>query len=215
MRWLGWLGALALGWAGCAAPAQDRVRAYNEDGVFLYQRGDYAGARDTFLAALALQPEDPGLLYNAGQCYDRLGDATKSENYYNLCLQRVPNHPAARHALTVLLVRTNRRDQAERMVQDWQAHQPELSSPYAEYGWLWRTRGDLLQAQAYLQRALELDPRDQRALIELGILYETMHRPDRAIALYERVLEQEPRHAEVTERLNLLQAQGATRPQPD
>src|SRR5437660_8497925 len=108
MRWVCLLGALALVWAGCAAPAQDRVRAYSEDGLILYTQGNYAGARDTYLAALALKPDDPGLLYNAGQCCDRLGDTAKAESLYNQCLQRTPTHPACRHAQAALLVRQGR-----------------------------------------------------------------------------------------------------------
>ena len=51
-----WLTGLVLAWAGCAPAVQDRVRDYNEDGVFLYKQGDFLAARQSFEAALALQP---------------------------------------------------------------------------------------------------------------------------------------------------------------
>jgi len=215
MRWLGWLGALALGWAGCAAPAQDRVRAYNEDAVFLYQRGDYAGARDTFLAALTLQPEDPGLLYNAGQCYDRLGDATKAETYYNQCLQRVPNHPACRHAQVALLVRQGRTAEVTRLIEDWLKREPKSAEALALDGWLWHQAGDLPRAQIRLQQALELDPRNCRALTELALVYEAVQMPDRALVLYERSLEQDRNQPDVAARINFLLSRGAKPPKPE
>jgi Tfp pilus assembly protein PilF len=206
---------LAFVLAGCVNPAPERLRAYNEDGVFLFQRGDYFAACESFRAALALQPEDPALLYNTGECYDRMGDVAKAERYYNECLQRDPNHAECRHALTVLLVRVGRRQAAVQMVQEWMAREPKRAAAYAEDGWLWFQAGDLPRAQTRLHQALELDPRDRRALIELARVYETLRRPDRAADLYERLLATDPKQAEVVSRLNLLRAQGAGAPLPD
>jgi tetratricopeptide (TPR) repeat protein len=211
-----WIFGLALGVAGCASLQQDdRVSVYTEDGVQLFRRGDYAGARACFQAALELKPDDATLLYNLGECYDRQANTAKAEHFYNACLQRAPNHAACRHALDVLLVRTNRRDEATRLVQDWVAREPKLAAAYAEYGWLWRELGDLPGSQVRLQKALELDPHDPRALIELGLLYEAMQRPERAVVLYERVLERDPNQPEVVQRLVALQVQGVGPPRPE
>jgi len=78
MRWAGCALGLAVCLGGCVSPADDRARQYNEDGLALFERGDYNRARDNFQAALAVHPADPGLLYNLGQCYDRQGDATRA-----------------------------------------------------------------------------------------------------------------------------------------
>jgi Tfp pilus assembly protein PilF len=197
------------------SPDLERVRAYSEDGLYLFQRGDYPAARESFQAALALQPDDVTLLYNIGECYDRANDAAKAERYYNECLLRAPNQADCRHALATLLVRAGRRGDAERMVQDWMAHQPSQAAAYAEDGWLWYQAGDLPRAQARLHQALQIDPRDRRALIEMARIYEAMQRPDRAVALYERVLECHPYEIEVVNRLNQLRAQGVSPPHPD
>jgi Tfp pilus assembly protein PilF len=204
---------VALG--GCVSTEQERAQDYNEDGVYLYRRGDYMGARESFKAALALQPEDAGLLFNVGECYDRLGKTAKAEQYYNECLKRSPNHASCRHALTALLVGAGRRPEAERMVADWMAREPKLAMPYAEDGWLQHEAGNLPQAQARLQQALEFDPHDNRTLTELALVYEEMNRPDRALVLYERALERDPHQPELTERVNFLLAKGAGRPHPD
>jgi tetratricopeptide (TPR) repeat protein len=200
---------------GCVPENQQLVRDYNEDGVHLFQRGDYLHAQESFQAALALRPEDPALFYNMGQCCEQLGNDSKAEHYYGECLQRAPNHAECRHALTGLLVRVGRRNDAERMVQEWLAREPKLAAAYAEDGWLWYQSGDLPRAQARLHQALELDPHDTRALVELARVYEAMQRPDRAAALYERILERNPHQIEVTRRLNLLKAQGIKSPRPD
>ena len=206
---------LAIGAAGCASEKQEKVRFYNEDGIYLFQRGEYQPARESFLAAIALTPEDPALYYSVGECYDRMGDVANAERHYMECLGRDPGHADSRHALTVLLVREGRRDEAERMVQQWLAREPKRAAAYAEDGWLWYQSGDLPRAQARLQQALELDRHDMRTLIELARVYEAMNRPDRAVALYERVVERNPRQVEVVKRLKALKSQGTGQPHPD
>lgn len=204
-----------LGVGGCTSAVPERVQEYNQDGIFLFQQGDYRAACESFVAAADLQPENPGLLYNAGQCYDRLGDSSKAERYYRACLQKDANHADGRHALTALLVRSGRRDEASQEVQAWLAREPKRAAAYAEDGWLLHEAGDLPGAQARFQQALELDPHDLHALIELARTYETMQRPDRAAVLYERVLQIKPNHPEVVRRLNQLKASGIRAPQPE
>jgi protein O-GlcNAc transferase len=201
--------------AGCVPSTLDRVREYNEDGVYLFERGDYRSARESFQAALTLTPDDPALLCNVAQCYDRAGDATNAERSYRECLRLAPNHIECRHALDGMLVRIGRRDEAARLIQEWLAREPRLAAAYAEDGWLLHQGGDLPGAQARLQQALALDPHDTRALVELARVYEAMRRPDRAADLYERALQQNPHQEEVARRLQLLRAQGAGRPQPE
>ncbi|HEV3115527.1 MAG TPA: tetratricopeptide repeat protein [Gemmataceae bacterium] len=206
---------LPLGIAGCMSETQERVHTYNEDGLHLFQQGEYQQARDSFLAAAALTPDDAALYYNVGHCYERMGDAANAERYYNECLGRDLNNADCRHALAALMVRHGRRDEAVRMVQQWLAREPQRAAAYAEDGWLLFQTGDLPSAQARLQQALGLDPRDTRTLVELARVYEAMHRPDRAVALYERVLERNPRQFEVARRIKALKSQGADQPHPD
>ncbi len=216
MRRVGWLvGLTFLLPAGCAPAGQERVREYNADGLHLFAHGNYAHAAETFEAALALQPGDPDLLYNAARSHDRAGRAARAEELYNACLRHDANHAASRHGLAALMVRQGRRDEAVRATEEWLARAPRLSGPYALDGWLWHDAGDLPRAQARLQQALDLDPRDGHALVELALVYEALQRPERALVLYERALEQTPNQPEVAQRLQRLQAQGVKRPRPD
>jgi tetratricopeptide (TPR) repeat protein len=213
MRRCVWL--LPLLSVGCLSAQQERLQVYNNDGVYLFQRGDFVGAHDDFQAALALKPNDPALLYNLGQCCDRIGDTKKAENYYGLCLQMAPNHADCRHAYAALMLREGRRDETVNFVEGWLAREPKLAAAYAEDGWLWHQLGDLTKAQGRLSQALSIDPHDLHALIESARLYESMHRPDRAAALYERALDRDPHQAELVSRLNALRSQGIGIPHPD
>jgi Tfp pilus assembly protein PilF len=207
--------AAALLIGACAPTVQERVRDYNEDGVFLYKQGDYAHARESFQAALALQPGDVNLLYNLAQCHDRLGHDTQAESTYRDCLVRSPDNAQCRFALARLLIRQGRRQDAVQMTEEWLKRNPRQAGPYAVDGWLWEQYGDLPKAQSRFQQALTFDPHDNLAITELARLYELMSRPDRAAALYEKALDAQPDQPEVLDRLTALRKQGAARPHPD
>jgi Tfp pilus assembly protein PilF len=201
--------------AGCATPGQEKVRAYVEDGVHLYSLNDFADAQDSFRAALAIRPADPDLLYNYGQCCDRLGEDAAAERAYSDCLQRSPTHAECRHALAALLVRENRWADATALVHDWLQREPKQATPIAEDAWLWRVYGDLPRARARVEEALAMDPHDNRALLEKAQIYELMNRPDRAMLLYEQALQYRPDQPDVKGRLTSLRRDGAEHPKPD
>lgn len=211
----GWVAGLALLVVGCAQTVQERVREYNQDGVQLYKAGAYGPARESFQAALALQPDDANLLFNIGQCWDRLGQFDKAELSYKQCLRETPDHQECRHALAVLLWQQNRRPETVRLVEDYLAAKPNLAGAYAAHGWLWHQLGDLPRARARLDQALELDPHNNLALTELAQIYETINRADRAVYLYEQALRYHPEQPALLLRLAALKSQGAGRPKPD
>src|SRR5262249_10865067 len=153
--------------AGCAPTAQERVRDYNEDGLHLYRQGAYDKAAQSFEAAIALEPSDAALLYNAGRCHDRAGGGARAQQFYTPCLQKAPNNAGARSGLAALMLRQGRRDEATHMIEGWLASQPKLAAAHAADGILLHQLGDLPSAKLRLEEALRLDPHDMRALVEL------------------------------------------------
>ncbi len=201
--------------AGCTSTVSERVRAYNTDGVYLFRRGEYRQARDTFQSALDLAPEENSLRYNLAQSFDRLGDADKAEKVYQECLTRDPHNSGCRQALCMLMVKRNRQDDAKRLVAEWLSKEPGNADAYALDGWLYHQAGDLPRAHSRLQQALQFDAGNVAAMNELAIVYEAMRYPDRAYALYERSLEQQSDQPEIIVRVNRLKAQNVSYPRPE
>jgi len=102
--------------------------------------------------------------------------------------------------------------EAVRRVEEWLTREPNRAAAYAEKAYVVRRTGDLRRAQALLQQALSLDARDVRALTELAIIYEALNRPDRALVLYERSLEINPRQPEVAQRVSYIKTGGPRLP---
>ena len=98
-------------------------------------------------------------------------------------------------------MRSGRGNDAVTSVDACLARSPNLAAAHAEDAWLWHQAGDLPRTQSRLQEALLLDPRDWRALSELAEVYAEQQRPDRALALYEQSLEENPNQTDVARRL--------------
>lgn len=213
-RWslIFWFPALL---AGCAIQKQDEVRAYSQDGVYLFQMGAYREARQYFLKALEKDPNNPQLIYNRAQAEDALGNIAEAERLYNLALQLDPSLHQARHALVVLWNRTGRREFAQKQVEEWMRVNPQYAQAYSDDGYLWLQAGDVARAQSRLQQALAINPSDLVAMIELGSIYESLNRPDRALALYERALEVRPNQASLQAKVENMKKSGVQLPVPD
>jgi tetratricopeptide (TPR) repeat protein len=209
-----WLGCLIVLACGCAPATPNLAREYADDAFRQYQCGRFADARESFLAAARADPCDNVLVYNAGQCAERIGDLAGAERLYTECLVRQPANPDCRHALAALYLRQHDNEKAFRIVQDWLAQCPQTADAYAEDGYLWHQVGDLQRAQARLQQALAIDPLNVRALRQLAAVYRDKGRPDLALILYERALRLDPSQADVVSCVNELQQQQATPPAP-
>ena len=110
--------AVVLLWTGCAPITEERTHELLNDGMLLYERNDGA-ARESFLTALDLQPRKAALLYNIGQCSERMNNLEEAEQAYQECLNRQPTHVPSRHAHRLDgATRANDRSQAggERLV---------------------------------------------------------------------------------------------------
>jgi tetratricopeptide (TPR) repeat protein len=215
MRRVIWVAGLSLLLASCAREAQERVREYNEDGIRLFQHGEYDHAREEFQAALRLRPGDPELIFNLGKCYERLGQTKQAVQIYQDCLQHDAYHTECRHALTVLLVHNGEQGEAQRLVQNWLCCAYRRADAYAEDGWLYRQAGDPIKAVKRFQQAIDLDPYNNRALVELAEIYEEMHYPERALQLYEQALAVKPEQSDIAKRVAALHARGVGRPHPE
>lgn len=210
MRFLAFVSLIVV--AGCTSLDEERWTLYNECGVQAFATGHYQEALECFNLALTHRSQDPVLLYNAGQCHDRLGQVAKAEQCYAYCVQLDAKNGDAHLALIEVYYRTGRVDVANQKIQDWLKLESRSPAPYVADAWRLRQEKNYPQSQARVQQALSIDPRNRLALTELAMLYEIDGMPDRAYVQYERILEQDPNQAEIRVRLDQLKAQGVSRP---
>jgi tetratricopeptide (TPR) repeat protein len=206
-------GLLCLG--GCVSHTDDRLRLFTEDGVEQFRQAQYRDALESFELALTLNPNDAGLLFNVAECYDRLGASAQAEQYYLYCLQRAPEHADGRLGLAALQYRVAKMPEANRLIEEHLQQNPDSADALVLDAWRLRQEKNLPAAQGRLQQALDREPHNRRALAELGYLYETMGMPERALVLYERILQREPGREDIVVRQRALKVAGTRRPMLD
>jgi Flp pilus assembly protein TadD len=113
------------------------------------------------------------------------------------------------------MVEGSRQEEGVRFTSDWLRSRPSQAGPYIADGWLCAREGDLDAARVRFQRALDLEPRNPRAMVELGRIYERLGRPDRAVVLYERALQANPDQPDLRKKVAGLRKRGVEPPHPD
>lgn len=191
----------------------------NTLGVRLYQEGRYAEALQQFQVAQSSDPSNPDAYYNLASTYHKLGVTQKdarlieqSESLYNQCLDLSPNHVDCHRGLAVLLVESNRRDSAIRLLNNWAAKNPQLSDPLVELARINQELGKTELAERYLGDALAVNASDARAWSAKAQLHEASGNLGEAVQDYQRSLlinNRQPGVAQKVASLNYRIAQSA------
>ena len=213
-RRLFWLVALA-GYLAAGSGCAWSPKSINSQGVGLYHQGNYDGALALFHQALSLEPNNPNFYYNLARVHHQKGRQTKdaqelekAETYYNLCLDRDPNHTDCYRSLAVLLVEQGRKKDAFTLLERWNMRSPHLADPKIELARLYEETGDLTAAKEKLLAALQVEPNNPRALAALGHVRERQGDLVQALADYKRSLAINPAQPKVALRAAALQGQG-------
>ncbi|QDU87501.1 cellulose synthase subunit BcsC [Pirellulimonas nuda] len=203
--------------AGCNTVAS---QTNNAEGVRLYQQGAYHQAAGKFQQAIANTPDQPDGYYNLAASLHRSGiqqnrpeDLRQAEVVYNQCLERNPNYPECYRGLAVLLVDTDRRDAAFRLLNNWAAASPTDPEPRIELARLLEESGQPQQAKTQLVDALAIDVNNSRALAALGRIRDQEGDYQQALANYQRALAIDGSQTALAARIAQLQGASVTTPQ--
>jgi hypothetical protein len=72
--------------------------AYSDQGMRLYQQGDYVNAGRYFAQSLQKQPNNPPAVFYSAMCIKRLGNTEAARNGFYSVIQVFPNSPEAKLA---------------------------------------------------------------------------------------------------------------------
>ncbi|HEV8020379.1 MAG TPA: tetratricopeptide repeat protein [Candidatus Lustribacter sp.] len=110
------------------------LRALNDFGTFLMQRGLRAAARTLYERALAIDPRSALVQANLGNVLFAENDYAAAQSYYEAALAIDPHHAAAHQGLSYALLRLGRDDEA--LVHRWLgfANRALTTAPYRGTG---------------------------------------------------------------------------------
>ncbi len=167
------------------------------------QSEDSAGASETAAKLLASYPDDPDVLYTAGQLYTRLS------NLVYLRLMKVAPHSARTYQLTAAAAAAdgNWRGAISAYRQALQID-PNLEGAHLQIAILILTHsqqpGAWTQALAELRDELRIDPTSAEADYEIGEVYRKHNQLNQAVAALDRSLQFDP--SAVPTRISLAKA---------
>ncbi|HTV56575.1 MAG TPA: tetratricopeptide repeat protein [Terriglobia bacterium] len=167
------------------------------------QSGDNVGASETAAKLLASYPDDPDVLYTAGQLYTRLS------NLVYLRLMKVAPNSARTRQLTASVAAAdgNWRGAISAYRQALQID-PNLEGAHLQIAILILTHsqqpGAWTQALAELKDELRIDPTNAEAYYEIGEVYRKHNQLNQAVAALDRSLQFDP--AAVPTRISLAKA---------
>lgn len=148
--------------------------------------------------------------YLHGLLAERKGDLSTAALDYQKAVELDPDALEVYRDLAQLDLRTGHTEAALHAAQRVRDLAPAESSSFLFLGHVYVARGDLAMAAQEYEKALELDPQNEKALENLANYYSNIN-PKKALSYYKRYLEIEPDDAEIYFQMGFLyQKQGDT-----
>ena len=155
---------------------------YRNLAIAKYGSGDAAGAIDTYVAGIKAAPNEPTLVVELGQLYQKQGRIDDAIASYEAWVRQNPHAPVVANNLAMLLV-DNKQDRASldqaRDLTNGFASSTN-SSLLDTNGWVHLKRSEYTEALSVLQRALALAPDSKEIHYHLGLVELRMGQTDRA-----------------------------------
>lgn len=191
------LSAARSGAAADAAFARAFARApghrFVAPGAACHRAGDFPGARDQYLAALSVDPENVDAWRFLALAHSALGDGAAAEKAARHATTLLPAYSRAWHDLGTVLLELDRVADAVPAFRQGVALNDADPHAHAHLANALFVHGDLNEAEAHYRAALARQPDDAASLLGLGHVQKTDGRTADAVASYRACLAARPK----------------------
>ncbi|MCU1318883.1 MAG: hypothetical protein JWP98_401 [Edaphobacter sp.] len=154
-----------------------------------------ADASNELLAALKISPETPDDILLTGELAEATQDLPAAEAAYRRILAADPQNTSATAALTHILIRQNKPDEAEAVLTAALAKTPDDPTLNAQLASLYDSRNKTAQAIPIVEKLHASHPQDANLSRLLAQLYSRDNQFDKADPLYAALIAASPRDA--------------------
>jgi hypothetical protein len=168
-------------------PASLSIDPLVEQGYDAYQKGDLAGARDSYLRLLAREPNNRDALLGLAAIDARSGRFDAAESRYVRLLELDPRDAQAVAGLAAIRAPIDP-VASESRLKNLLASQPEASYLYFTLGNLYAQQSNWSEAQAAYFKAFAADPENADYAFNLAVSLDQLRQRKSALDYYQRAL---------------------------
>ena len=162
------------------------LRAWNNLGVLLDQRGDHDVALEHFQAAVELEPENAEVLTNLGAALASQGRYDEAEIKLRKAARIDPGRTDVRANLGILYFRRGLYSRSDQELQWVCEDDPDHTLAHFYRGEALNRLGRVDEALEMLERAVHLQPKRARVYYLMGILYDKKNLKREAEVMYRK-----------------------------
>ncbi|XP_014819230.1 PREDICTED: transmembrane and TPR repeat-containing protein 3 [Calidris pugnax] len=175
----------------------DFKQAYISRGELLLKMNKPLKAKEAYLRALELDRTNADLWYNLAIVYIELKDPTEALKNFNRALELNPTHKLALFNSALLMQESGDarlRPEAKQRLLHYVKEEPQDANGYFNLGMLAMDDKKDTEAEAWMKKAIRLQPNFRSALFNLALLYSQTGKELMALPVLEDLLRYYPEH---------------------
>ncbi|KAF1537415.1 Transmembrane and TPR repeat-containing protein 3, partial [Eudyptula albosignata] len=175
----------------------DFKQAYISRGELLLKMNKPLKAKEAYLRALDLDRNNADLWYNLAIVYIELKDPTEALKNFNRALELNPTHKLALFNSALLMQESGDarlRPEAKERLLHYVKEEPQDANGYFNLGMLAMDDKKDMEAEAWMKKAIRLQPNFRSALFNLALLYSQTGKELMALPVLEDLLRYYPDH---------------------
>ncbi len=173
------------------------------------KREDYLEARELLITLLEIEPLDPKAHSRLGMIYYYLGQNELARKSYTIALALNPGDYNTRYNLGELWFSEDKKKEALREFQHTLQENPAHLQANFRTGLILLDNNMFNEAIQALEKARQQAPGNIRILFQLAVAYERKGMPERAKAIYQRILDLDALNEVARQKMRLLSAVSA------
>lgn len=178
--------------------------AWNNLGMIAAQEGRADEATHDFQASLRLRPNYTIALVNLGNLHRRQGNTAEAEKLLNQALEYEPDNPEVNYSLGMLYGKREDFQRASEFLQRALSARPDYPDALNNLGVLLIREQRFSDAEEKFRACIQSAPSFDQAYLNLARLYVMQHDAQKAKAVLESLLREQPNHQAAQQMLGML-----------
>ena len=180
------------------------AEAWNNLGMVSAQQGQEDEAIKNFERSIEFRPTYVTALLNLGNLLRRKGNLADAQRLLQQALETSPNDPEANYSIGMLYARQNQLDRASEYLTRAVSLRPDYSEALNNLGILLVRQAHYSEAKQQFETCIEVAPSFDQAYLNLAKLYIVLNDKEKARAVLQTLLRQQPQHKLAQQTLEML-----------